>query len=189
MSGSPACIRTAVHGSGDDATTHPFPLPARRRHLVAGALPDDLAFELRIMRRTALCIMRSPRLCKATAPKWRCGLHFGHVGLRIIPARTGKRSACRDWIGFCHRFKQPFDKQFFGGPSSSARRHRLFIVGVCSRGHFRLACVLHQSECGVRKTLCPTTPISYLISPQSNYAVWEDVAAELMAATSEFVAP
>ena len=93
------------------------------------------------------------------------------------------------WIGFCHRFKQPFDKQFFGGPSSSARRHRLFIVGVCSRGHFRLACVLHQSECGVRKTLCPTTPISYLISPQSNYAVWEDVAAELMAATSEFVAP
>lgn len=45
------------------------------------------------------------------------------------------------------------------------------------------------NECGVRKTLCRTTPISCLISPPSNYAAWEHVAAELMASTSEFAAP
>jgi site-specific DNA recombinase len=33
----------------------------------------------------------SARLCKATAPKWRFGLHFSDVGLRIIPGRTGRR--------------------------------------------------------------------------------------------------
>src|ERR1700680_1894293 len=34
--------------------------------------------------------MRSARLCKATAPKWRFGLHFSDGGLRIIPCRTGE---------------------------------------------------------------------------------------------------
>src|SRR5260370_42412794 len=45
------------------------------------------------------------------------------------------------------------------------------------------------NECGVPRTLWPTTPISSLISPQSNYAAWEDVAAEPTVATSEFAAP
>jgi DNA invertase Pin-like site-specific DNA recombinase len=40
-----------------------------------------------------LQMMRSARLCKATAPKRRCGLHISDVGLRIIPGRTAKRSA------------------------------------------------------------------------------------------------
>jgi hypothetical protein len=35
-------------------------------------------------------IMRSARLCKATTPKWRYGLHINDVGLRIIPAGTTK---------------------------------------------------------------------------------------------------
>jgi DNA invertase Pin-like site-specific DNA recombinase len=37
-------------------------------------------------------IMWSTRLCKATAPRWHCGLHISDVGLRIIPGRTEKQS-------------------------------------------------------------------------------------------------
>ena len=126
--------------------------------MAVAALPDDLAFELRIMRRNY--IMRSPRLCKATSAEVAVWPAFRSCGTPHYPGSNRETIGVIEiWIGFCHRFKQPSISSFFGGPSSSARRHRLFIVGVCSRGHFRLACVLHQSECGVRKTHYARLPL------------------------------
>ena len=44
-------------------------------------------------------MMRSARLCKATATKRRCGLQISDVRLRIIPGPTANRSACpAPWI-------------------------------------------------------------------------------------------
>jgi hypothetical protein len=55
---------------------------------------------------------------------------------------------------------------------------------LCSK-HFRLACLPRQSECGVRKTLWPTTLPPFLINRRCNCASWERVAAEPSDATSE----
>ena len=49
---------------------------------------------------------------------------------------------------------------------------------------FYLACLPHQSECGVGRQRCPTTPIFCSTRLPCNYASSERVAAEPSAATS-----
>ena len=86
---------------------------------------------------------------------------------------------------------QPSSTRGFGGHGSICAGHRLFIVGVLlRRPHSACLCPPPELMNVVSgRHLCPTTPISCLISPQSNYAAWEHVVAELTAATSEIAAP
>ena len=76
-------------------------------------------------------IMRSAGLCKATAPKWQFGVHFGDGGLRIIPAqRSGDQLR---WIACLTAFSW-------------------MVIGLRNAIFDLLVFPTRANECGVRKT-------------------------------------